>query len=110
MVVCPLPDDDMTGLITQGRPVCSTAALTFVAHGLPAGSTLRVIQTKVHGNRTVTTPPAHVLDRAFAASSLTSGQVNLGVSNVRSYVRTEVLNSAGVRIAFSNPLWLTPAV
>lgn len=88
----------------------STAALTVVANGLPAGSTLRVIQTKVHGNRTVTTPPAHVLDRAFAASSLTSGQVNLGVSNVRSYVRTEVLNSAGVRIAFSNPLWLTPAV
>jgi hypothetical protein len=88
----------------------STAGLSVVANGLPAGSTLRVIQTKVHGDRTVTTPPPRLLDRSYAASAVAGGQVNLGVSNVRSYVRAEVLNSAGVRVAFSNPLWLAPAV
>jgi hypothetical protein len=87
----------------------TSAPLTVVAGGLPAGSTLRVIQTKVHGDRSITTPPPHLLDRSYAASSVSGGQVNLGVRNVHSYVRTEVLDSHGVRIAFSNPLWLAPS-
>lgn len=86
----------------------STAEVMVVANGLPTGSTLRVIQTRVHGDRSVTTPPPRLLDRSYSASSLTGGLVTVGVSNVRSYVRAEVISSTGSRIAFSNPLWLAP--
>jgi hypothetical protein len=86
----------------------TTADVTIIANGLPTNGKLRVQQIRIHGDTTRVTPPARTTDVALDAATLGTGQVTIRVPNVRSYVRAEVLNSTGTRVAFSNPLWLTP--
>lgn len=82
--------------------------INVTADGLPSNGTLRVIQVGIHGDATRVTPPTPRTDVQFAASTISGGQVTVRVPNALSYVRAEVLNGAGTRVAFSNPLCLTP--
>lgn len=85
------------------------ATVTVTADALPTNGNLRVVQYRVHGDPTRLTPPAPLTERSYAPSALSNGQVSLTVPNSRSYVRAEIRNSAGVVVAFSNPLWLAPS-
>ena len=86
----------------------TTADVTVLADGVPTNGTLRIQQIRVHGDTTRVTPPARTTDVAHGASTLGTGQVTVRVPNMPSYLRAEVLNGNGTRVAFSNPLWLAP--
>lgn len=87
----------------------TNATVTVKADAPPTNGKLRVVQYRIHGDTTRLTPPAPLTERIYAPSALSSGQVSLTVPNSRSYIRAEIRNGAGVIVAFSNPLWLTPS-
>lgn len=86
----------------------TTADVSVMVNGVPSNGKVRIQQIRIHGDTTRVTPPARTTDVTFDASALGTGQVSVRVPNVHSYIRAEVLNSTGTRVAFSNPLWLTP--
>jgi hypothetical protein len=90
--------------------VGTSADITIIANGVPSNGKVRLQQIRIHGDTTRLTPPPRQTDVAIDATALGTGQVTVRIPNVLSYVRAEVLNSTGTKVAFSNPLWLTPAV
>jgi hypothetical protein len=86
----------------------SKVGVQVTAEGVPNGGTVHIIQVPVHGDRTRTavTPPRW--QRTLPSSRFATGSVRIGVANVASYVRTEVRDTAGTIVAFSNPLFLAP--
>ena len=86
----------------------ATADVEVAADGVPSTGRLRILQVGVHGDTTRVSPPTPRTDVSFPASAISSGQVTVRVPNARSYLRAEVLDGAGTRVAFSNPMWLRP--
>ena len=81
--------------------------LVAAATGLPAGSTLQVLQGAVDyaGQSGLTANTA--LIGACPASQLGSGSVTQAVdTSADSFVRTQVVSATGAVIATSNPVWL----
>ncbi|HEX2705289.1 MAG TPA: hypothetical protein VHM65_05990, partial [Candidatus Lustribacter sp.] len=99
-------DDTLMGGVRAGTG--STATVTATADALPSGGSLRIVQMPVHGvrNRNTATPP--LWERTVTPSQLTSGAISVGVTNVASYLRTEVRDADGTVVGFSNPLFLAP--
>jgi hypothetical protein len=85
----------------------STRTLTATATNLPPAGSLQVLQGTVDYAGTADLTANTKVIASYPASKLTSGSVKLSVSNAASsFLRTQVLNSAGSVIALSNPLWL----
>jgi hypothetical protein len=81
--------------------------LVAVATGLPAGSTLQILQGAVDyaGQNVLTANTALV--GSYSASQLGSGSVTQAVdTSADSFLRTQVVSAAGAVIATSNPVWL----
>jgi hypothetical protein len=101
------------GSATMGSASVSTVAsrkLSIDVTGVPSGGSLQVLQGGVDyagqgglsGNTQVVA--------TYPAGQLRGQPVNLNVSNQdSSFVRTQVLNSAGQVVALSNPVWLLRA-
>jgi hypothetical protein len=98
------------GLVPMGAVSVSSVTsrqLVAVATGLPAGSTLQILQGAVDyaGQNALTANTA--LIGSYSASQLGSGSVTQAVdSSADSFLRTQVVSATGAVIATSNPVWL----
>ena len=81
----------------------SSRSLTITAAGIPPGGTVRLVQGQVdyQGPDPVTT------SRSFPASDFSAGAQTVTLDAATSlFARVEVVDSAGVLVACSNPVWL----
>jgi hypothetical protein len=102
-----LVDGDVAMGQVSIRAGLSHRSLKIIAAGLPTGSVVRVVQGPVDNPGAATTGPGtHVVDSlpstAFAGGSTT---VSLD-TRASSFVRVEVVTSAGRKVAFTNPVYL----
>ncbi len=81
--------------------------LTVTATRLPSGSTVQVLQGAVdYAGQSAPSPNTKVIN-SFTAAQLSSGTVTQNVStSADSFLRTQVVSSAGTILATSNPVWL----
>lgn len=101
------------GACPMGSVSVSTApsrALTLTATGVPSGGQVLLVQGVVDYAGSTQPDPRNTV-KAFPASALTTGSVSVKLDNrVSTYVRTVVVNSAGLALAYSNPAWLLRSV
>jgi hypothetical protein len=85
----------------------SSRQLQVIATDLPSNGTLQVMQGTVDYAGKASPTPNTSLIATYSTADLASGSVSLPVDNaVSSFVRTQVLDSAGTVVALSNPAWL----
>jgi hypothetical protein len=84
-----------------------TRQLTVVATDLPTNSTVEVVQGMVdYAGNSALVPDTSVI-ASYSSADLAGGHVVLPIdSTVSSFVRTQVVDSTGALVAFSNPSWL----
>jgi hypothetical protein len=88
----------------------SSRNLAAAATGLPTGSALQVIQGAVDYAGQGQPSPKTAVIGSYTSSQLSSGQVSQKVDTTQSsFLRTQVVSSAGAVIASSNPVWLLRA-
>jgi hypothetical protein len=93
---CPMGSVSVSGV--------SQRLLQVVATKVPSGGSVRVVRGVC--DYTGTTPNTATV-ASYSASEMAGGSVSMTVDTNRScFVRTEVLNSTGVVVALSNPIWL----
>lgn len=82
--------------------------VTLTAAGLPSGGKLQLLQGSVDYAGTADPAPDTKMIASYTAAQLNgSHQVTRAVdTSADSFVRTQVLDSAGTVVAMSNPLWL----
>ena len=96
---CPMGSASVSALTSR--------QLTVIASGLPAGSTVQVLQGTVDYAGTAAPAPNTSIIATYAAAALSGGAVTLPVAcTVSSFVRTQVVSSSGAVVALSNPVWL----
>jgi hypothetical protein len=85
----------------------TSRSLVATATGLPSGSTLQILQGAVdYAGQNGLTANTRLIG-SYTASQLAGGSVTQAVDTTAgSFLRTQVLSSAGTIIATSNPLWL----
>jgi hypothetical protein len=98
------------GVCPMGSVSISTLAarqLQVIATGLPTNGVLQVLQGAVDYAGTSSPTPNTSVIATYSTADLASGAVALPIDNgVSSFVRTQVLDSAGTVVALSNPAWL----
>ena len=82
--------------------------VTLTAAGLPSGGKVQLLQGAVDYAGTADPAPDTKMIASYTAAQLNaSHQVTRAVdTSADSFVRTQVLDSAGTVVAMSNPLWL----
>lgn len=95
------------GLCPMGSASISQATtrqLQVIATGLPTGGSIQVLRGVVDYTGTTANT---VKIGSFAASALSGGSVVLAIDTSTScFLRTQVLDSNGLVVALSNPIWL----
>ena len=87
------------------RPGAGTLELTAIADGLPAGSSVEVVRGPVDYSNSL--DPGTSVVEVLPASAFKSGQARAGVDAGSScFVRLNVVDVDGRRVAFSNPVML----
>ena len=85
----------------------SSRQLQVIATDLPTNGTLQVMQGGVDYAGKASPTPNTSLIATYSTADLASGSVSLPVGNAASsFVRTQVVDSAGTVVALSNPAWL----
>jgi hypothetical protein len=81
--------------------------LTATATGVPSGAVLQVLQGAVdYAGQNAPTDNVKLIG-SYTAAQLASGQITQAVSTSQdSFLRTQVVSSAGATLATSNPVWL----
>ena len=81
--------------------------LAAVATGLPAGSTLQILQGAVdYAGQTGLAANTTIIG-SYPASTISGGAVTLTIDTAESsFLRTQVVSSTGAILATSNPVWL----
>lgn len=102
------------GCCPMGSVSVSTATsreLLVTATGIPPNGALRVRKGFVDYAGPGTPSPNTVTVATLPAEAFTTGTATVTVANDRpSFVRTEVIDGAGVTVALSNPVWLFTSV
>jgi TAT (twin-arginine translocation) pathway signal sequence len=81
--------------------------LTVMATGVPRNGSLQVLRGEVDYAGAAAPVPNTEVIASYTQSELASGQASLPVDNSsQSFVRTQVIDSAGAVVALSNPAWL----
>ena len=86
-----------------------TRQLAITAAGIPRGGSVTVLQGTVDyaGQNALASNARQIRSYPATAFAAGGGQVTLPVDNTQqTYVRTEVLDSAGTIVGVSNPVWL----
>lgn len=85
----------------------TSRTLAASATGLPSGALLQVLQGAVdYAGQNGLTANTKLIG-SYTAAQLASGQISQAVdTSVDSFLRTQVISSAGAIIATSNPVWL----
>jgi hypothetical protein len=89
----------------------TTRQLAVIATGLPTNGTLQVVQGAVDYAGSSAAVPNTTVIATYSTDDLSGGTVTLPVDTTQSsFVRTQVLDSAGTIVALSNPAWMLNAV
>ena len=84
--------------------------LAVIATGMPAGGSLEVLQGAVDYAGTSGLAANTQVIGSYSAADLVGGEVTQAVdTSAGSFVRTQVLTSAGAVVGLSNPVWLLRA-
>lgn len=84
----------------------ATRTLTVAATGIPSGGSLRVKRGSVDYAGASSWDTAARLVKTLGPSSLATGTASFSVdTRTSAYFRVEIVDAAGVVIAFSNPVW-----
>lgn len=97
---CPMGSVSLSALTSR--------QLTVTCTGLPSGGSLQVLQGAVDYAGTASPSPDTTVVASYDAGTLDgNGQATQAVdTSSESFVRTQVLDSAGTVVALSNPVWL----
>lgn len=81
--------------------------LTVMVSGVPTGGSLQLVQGAVDYVGKADPMPRTAVVATYPGAALSTGSVVQPVNtSVSSYVRTQVLDSAGKVVGVSNPVWL----
>jgi hypothetical protein len=84
-----------------------TRQLSVIATDLPTNGTLQVVQGVVDYAGSSAAVPNTAVVATYSTADLSGGTVTLPVDTTQSsFVRTQVVDSAGTIVALSNPAWL----
>lgn len=87
------------------RPGAGRLELTTTADGLPAGSSIEVVRGPIDYSNS--TDPGTSVVEVIPDSAFKSGQARVGVdASTSCFVRLNVVEASGRRVAFSNPVML----
>jgi hypothetical protein len=101
-----LETDDGTPMGSVSVSTASQRALRILADAVPNGGSVTVVRGRVDSAGTADPNPS-VTRQQYSAAAVQNGELAVSVdTSSPAFVRVEVADSSGARVASSNPVWL----